>query len=212
MDGARMERIIAITLTVVFCLYAAAYAQIKDFGIRGNVMDIQEEDMLDVIAKKAGDINKTMLMKQFKGAQEDSMKVNLHLPRCENNASRALVPTYTLKQDIVMPDGTVTYRRGYKFNPLSKLHFSGPVAFFDGNDSAQTNFFLSKNVGYLFATAGNLKELGRHGHHIDPATKAMVERFELRCVPTVYIQKGETFTVVEINPDQLAVSKDGKKR
>lgn len=183
-------------------LVASLFA-LKDFGVVGNLYDISEPNLMAEIKKAAKEINKTALTQDVKKSFNENFKSHTGLVACEKNSSRTFRPIYVLKEDIVLPDGSTLYKKGYSFNPLSKLNFAEKIVFFDGKDQGQST--LAANIGgILLLTRGDVRDFEKkYKKRADPSIDKYIESFNVKCVPSIIEQSGELLLIREISAREV---------
>lgn len=184
---------------LVICCGGFLFAY-QDLGTFGNVIGPSEPDMMEDITAKAKDINKTRVILNVKNALQKEIQPNFHVVSCDINQTRNIVPNYTLKEDVVMPGGKVLYKKGYSFNPLSKIKFPGVIAFINPQEDSQIQIAKRLNSKIIFISEGNITGIEKkHGQRVEPISEKVVEAFSLKCIPSFYKQDGETLKIKEIN-------------
>jgi len=187
----------------------------EDLGVWGETYEIDEPDFVKTMEVLGRDLNRTKIVAEAKESLAKQMHVERFVPVCGKSDKRIYEPLYTLEHDIVLPDGTVLYKKGYTFNVLARLKESGRgfskyVVFVDADDPAQQAIAkYYKNGATVVAVAGNIRNLTKMGVYAFRADKNLVEHFGVRCAPSVYVQRGERFEITEIDPKDL---EKGEKR
>jgi conjugal transfer pilus assembly protein TraW len=130
---------------------------------------------------------------------------NLHvLPRATANRSFLVDMNYTLDQDLLDAEGKALYPKGFTFNPLDYLSFSGGLVVVDGADPLQIDWFkktpYADNKGArLLLSNGSAFELIRQlKRPVFYLTSDIAERLQLTAVPSIVVQKENKMLVKEI--------------
>jgi len=133
------------------------------------------------------------------------------LRTAEKNTTFTVDMTYILQHDIPDGKGGILYPKGYTFNPLDYVVFPNTLIFINGSDRRQVEWFKASTYYkdpkvMLLITDGSFKELSEElKRPVYYAKREIVERFKLRAVPSVVVQKGRNMEVREI-----AIKRDKK--
>jgi conjugal transfer pilus assembly protein TraW len=176
---------------------------IKNLGVVGETYPIAESDVVAELKEEAarknhfGDDEFLERMKTYQPA-------DIHyLPRATMDRTFLVDMTYTLDRDLLDGDGKVIYPKGFTFNPLDYVSFSGGILVIDGNDPAQLKWFketpyadnhqvrLLLSDGYAYEL---IKQLKRSVFYL---TDEIAGRMQLSAVPALIIQKGDRLQVRE---------------
>ena len=193
------------SLLLLIALKGAAYA--KDLGVVGATYPVSEKDALQEIEERASQIdwgkyfNKDKMKKVVTNFKPEDMTA---LKTAERNTTFTVDMTYTLAHDIPDGKGGILYPEGYMFNPLDYVVFPNTLVFLNGADRRQVEWF--KTSAYykdhkvmLLITEGTFQELSEKLRRpVFYAKREIVERFKLRAVPSVVVQKGREMEVKEI--------------
>ena len=190
------------TLSALFFFPVLLFAY-KDLGVFGPQYEITEPHLMNEIKKAASELNKTAMKKQIGESYESGFRVDYPIRACDKNTTRMFRPNYTVKEDIVYPDGTIAYKKGYSFNPLSRMQFNENITFFNADAPEQTSLAL-KNSSLLLITKGDIKKLEKtYKKRFDPAIPKYLESFNIRCVPTIVKQQNDALILEEISAKEL---------
>jgi conjugal transfer pilus assembly protein TraW len=178
------------SLILVIALKGAAYA--KDLGVLGETYPVSEKDALQEIEERARQID------WGKYFNKTALKT------AERNAMFTVSMTYILEHDIPDGKGGILYPKGYTFNPLDYVIFPNTLVFINGSDRRQLEWF--KTSAYykdhkvmLLITEGLFQDLSEElKRPVYYAKREIVERFKLRAVPSVVVQKNRKMEVKEI--------------
>lgn len=201
----RHIRTLIIGVCATFALSAPVFA--RTLGTFGNTYSIAERDGLDEIREKAKKVD----WAKYFNAQNFSKRMAGHeksfefiLPKAKADNSRLVDITYTLPFDIYDTNGKVLYPRGFTFKPLQYMPMPYSIIVIDGSDKSQIKWLKASGYGTKVAamvlttggeTAKLIKELKRPVYVAD---RRIVDRFRLRAVPSVIVQKGLYVEVQEI--------------
>ena len=180
-----------------------ASGAIKDLGVVGETYPVVEPDVVAELKEEAARKNRFgdgEFLERMKTYQPEDIH---HLPRATRDRTFLVDMTYTLDRDLLDGDGKVIYPRGFTFNPLDYVSFSGGMLVINGNDSAQVKWF--KKTPYadnhrvrLLLSDGHayelIKQLKRSVFYL---TDEIAGRLHLSAAPALIIQKGDRLQVRE---------------
>jgi conjugal transfer pilus assembly protein TraW len=125
----------------------------KDFGIEGEVMEIKEKSLLEVIYETLSEYEKDGRLKEFQERYLEKMTKEIKEPKAirgisftkmnVKNTKRYFDPTIELKEDIVGGGGELIAARGTRINPLDYGFFGEEWVFIDGRIKEQRMFASS---------------------------------------------------------------------
>jgi len=193
------------SLLLLIALKGAAYA--KDLGVVGATYPVSEKDALQEIEDRARQINWS---EHFNKDEVKKVVTNFKpqditaLKTTERNTTFTVDITYILEHDIPDGKGGILYPKGYTFNPLDYVVFTNTLVLINGSDRRQVEWF--KTSAYykdhkvmLLITEGSFKELSEElKRPVYYAKREIVERFKLRAVPSIVVQKNRQMEVKEI--------------
>jgi len=186
-----------------------------DLGVDGNTYAVKEKDAVEEMKELAKNIDWGKAL--VKGSREKRIKEYrpgdlVALPRATRDEVRSVSLDYTLDFDITDDKGNVIYPRGFTFNPLEYLTYDKTLVVLNGADKDQVAWFKSsryfKDVNVkLLITDGSYYDLSKElGRLVFYTNSKITSRLQLRAVPSVVTQKGQSMEVAEID-----FSKSGKK-
>ena len=179
----------------------------KDLGKIGNTYPIAEKDALEEIKEKAKNIdisryiNKNKLENKIKNYRPNDTPP---LKTAHSDSSFTVDLTYTLDFDITDGRGNIVYPKGYTFNPLDYINYNRTIVVINGADNRQVEWFEESKYGkdintLLLITNGSYYRLSQKlKRQVFYANTKIVERFELKAVPSVIYQKENVMEVKEI--------------
>jgi conjugal transfer pilus assembly protein TraW len=124
-------------LTFVVLVGGPASGAIKNLGVVGETYPVVEPDVFAELKEEAARKNRfgdDAFLERMKTYQPEDIH---HLPRATMDRIFLVDMTYTLDRDLLDGDGKVIYPRGFTFNPLDYVSFSGGILVIDGNDPSQ---------------------------------------------------------------------------
>jgi len=195
-------RIFSILIFVVL-VSGPACGAIKNIGVVGETYPVGEPDVVAELKEEAAKKNRfgdDEFLERMKTYQPEDIH---HLPRATMDRTFLVDMTYTLERDLLDGDGKVIYPRGFTFNPLDYVSFSGGILVIDGNDPAQLRWVkktsyadnhqvrLLLSDGYAYEL---IKQLKRSVFYL---TDEIAGRMQLSAAPALIIQKGDRLQVRE---------------
>lgn len=184
-----------------------------DLGVRGDVEEILERDLVDVMKDKIAKIDwakkKEESIKRFWKNQQ-----YLELRVARKNVVKEVDPTVILSSDLKDAYGKVLVAEGTKINPLDKTEFTQAVVVFDATDSRQVEIVDSK-IHELSKTHHKITLIStqfsrddgwnfykgvsnRFDKAIYKLTPEIVNRFELEFVPSIITADSKMFYIEEV--------------
>lgn len=182
-------------LTGLFFLVGAQKAWADDKIVLGKLYPITERDALEEIEAR---VATTPFDKKVFGEEKDWAALRSPiLPEAEKDASRRVVPFYSLGFDIPDRDGNVLYPKGYTFNPLEYVRL--PQRLIVVNQAQLAWAFEQHEAGDMILLSGGnaLDAMRTHNRPIFKLEEQIKERLDLRFVPSVIKQEGTAFIVNE---------------
>jgi conjugal transfer pilus assembly protein TraW len=123
-----------------------------DHGVHGELFEIMEEDMIEVLMRRLGQLKESGKLAEFQKEFQEKAKKRLLEPKAVSHMTPTTHervfyadPTLTIEGDIVLPEGLnnaghVLARKGDRVNPLHTLKPHKGLLFIDGDDEAQQQF------------------------------------------------------------------------
>lgn len=137
--------------TTMFC------AQARDFGVRGTISPIEEQDPIVLIQSKLKRMEGKGDLKRHQKALQEKTRAVVERPHPVEGVSKAQEfrvfyydPTFVVREDITDHQGRVIHKKGTKINPLETVSLSEDLLFFDGDDPEQKEWAqrtLAKSLG-----------------------------------------------------------------
>ncbi len=195
----RVFSVLAFAVLVV----GPASGAIKNLGVAGETYPVVEPDVVAELQEEAARKKRfgdNEFLERMKTYQPEDIH---HLPRATRDRTFLVDMTYTLDRDLLDGDGKVIYPRGFTFNPLDYLSFSGGMLVIDGNDPVQVKWFkktpyASNHRVRLLLSDGHayelIKQLKRSVFYL---TDEIAGRLRLSAAPALIIQKGDRLQVRE---------------
>jgi conjugal transfer pilus assembly protein TraW len=180
-----------------------ASGAIKDLGVVGKTYPVVEPDVVAELKEEAARKNRfgdNAFLERMKTYQPEDIH---HLPRATMGRTFLVDMTYTLDRDLLDGDGKVIYPKGFTFNPLDYVSFSGGMLVIDGNDSAQIKWFKetpyadNHQVRLLLSDGYAYELINQFKRSVFYLTDEIADRLHLSAVPALVIQKGDRLQVRE---------------
>ncbi len=138
---------------------------INDYGKYGEVFEIIEDDLIEVMKEKLQKQQETGALQALEKKIEQNVRDNVRNPKRVAGIRKATEhreyyydPSVFLKADIKDHNGKVLIRKGERFNPLDKMpFFEKELLFIDGEDEEQVEY-LKK----IIKADKNLRIITRH--------------------------------------------------
>ncbi len=178
-----------------------------NIGTFGATFEIKEKDALDQIISglKHRDWRKFFNKKRFVSAfQRYENRLSTDLPLSKKHKIYKVNMSYTLDRNIIDAKGNVIYPKGYTFNPLDYIRVPFVYVIIDGSDRKQVKWFLkskyyNKIKAMILICKGDVLTLEKKIKlPVFYADKRIIKRFDIKTVPSIAYQKGDTFYVEEI--------------
>lgn len=181
----------------------------KDFGIRGELFKIQEENLLSVIQKQLS-----------KKTTEHSLDPILHklqtaalYPQSPLVPSAAAThriyyydPTFFVNEPITDQNGVVLFQKGTKVNPLQNRNLSSGLLFFDGDNPFHLRWARTQPESCKWILVhGNpfkLEEQEKRPVYFDQQGFS-VSKFHIQHIPARITQEGLRLKIEEFSIQEL---------
>lgn len=205
-----MKKLVLIIVLLIVAQTVPQTSFAKDFGVYGTVFEIKEEGFLVMIQRKLKLIdieeeNKKML-EIAKNKVIEPEAVN-GIRSTTEGRSFIYDPSYTLKEDIILPNGKLLHKAGTKVNPLNYVSLDKKLVFINGRDNGQVEWFKEQRKSLnitekdkLVLVAGKPIELGEKLNqevYFDQAG-VLTSKFGIRQVPAIVEQEHDKFRINEI--------------
>ncbi|MDR3155771.1 MAG: type-F conjugative transfer system protein TraW [Holosporaceae bacterium] len=136
----------------------------KDLGTFGEQFEIAEIDLLEEIAMKLQEFEKTGELKAVQERIQRMVQEMIQRPRSisgithtEEAKKFTYDPTMTTSRDLRDHRGHIFVRKGERFNPLDKIPLSKPLLFIDGDSEGHIQWAISKITDPQFEGHDNAK-------------------------------------------------------
>ena len=184
-----------------------------DFGVKGDVKEILERDLIEVMQDKVAKID--WAQKKRESIERFWTKQYfIDLPFSTANRTRHIDPTVLITSDIKDAEGKTVVPAGQKINPLDQVPFTQAVIVFDATSKKQITIVENKlqqltskysKITLISTRFENDKGWEFYKSVTDQFSKPVykltpeiVDRFRLERVPSVITSTGKVFVVEEI--------------
>jgi conjugal transfer pilus assembly protein TraW len=217
------SRIIGYTVVLLGVLVFGIYflfgrsnkAEAKDFGVHGQVWEIEEKDIVSYIKSQITEEKADKIQKDF----ISQSKKHINRPKPFGGITKTLEskihyynPEITLTKDVVDQTGKVLYQKGTKVNPLDHQSFTRQLLFIDGDEIKQVEFAVSKHhqIGEdmkIILTNGSPIELMKK---YNPRKGDISGKNNLQTIRFYFDQEGYLSKTFGINTVPTLVKKEGR--
>lgn len=204
----------AIWLVLFVIVLSAQTVQAKDLGVHGHLYTISEQDFLEFIQARLGQLQQSGEFKQLqltwqKQAQEKAIRPQpvKGLSTTTDERTWVIDPSITLSTDLEDHMGNTIIPAGNQFNPLNRVSLRQPLVFFNSDDEAQCDWVKNmlgeqQQKFKLILVQGNISETATYFEqsiYFDQAGK-LIAYFQIKHIPAIVTQKGDTLEVREVIP------------
>jgi len=199
-------------------LYLSAIAFIsvgvhaKDFGILGEVFEIEEPHLIEYFENKLKAMEESGRLDEINADMVERAKGKIFEPPAVTGLVKANEdnhyfwdPSVTAPQDYVGHDGQVVVKKGTTENPLDYVSLPQPLIFIDGSDKDQVDYAMNEHVdsdvgARIILTKGRpfdiMKE--RQVRVYFDQKGILSSKFQLKKLPSKITQAGRVLRVDEV--------------
>ena len=187
-------------------------------GVQGNLYEIQEENFIEMVKRRAGELDGDKLVDQTVSRFWNGQQMH-PLPMANETNSYLVDLTITVEQDIITPQGHAIARAGDRINPLDQIPFNRVGIIFDGTEKAQLDWAIEQaqealsnnNAPIMMTTRIDHSEDGwaNYEHineHFPMGLKLLdhmiINRFDIQHAPSKFEQHGRYIKVTEVALDE----------
>jgi conjugal transfer pilus assembly protein TraW len=206
----------ATAAALVLILSITGKVQARDFGQQGAVWPVIEPDLLAQIHARLVQLEQSGETARLNARlkQRTVARVNRPAPVAGMGLASALRswnidPTIAVENDIRDDKGRTILARGTRVNPLDTVPLHGALVFLDGDDKAQIDWALARygrSPAKFILVKGaplELMKARQRRFYFDQGGK-LTQRFAIRAVPAVVVQRGRALRVTEQPPRPAA--------
>ncbi|MXZ13256.1 MAG: hypothetical protein F4Y78_04525 [Candidatus Dadabacteria bacterium] len=203
--GSRAWVSVALGLVLIFAFQSErAQSSEKDLGVHGKLYEIEEEDMLSYVRRKAGKIDMRALRESMERKLGESYaehsSVSLNVPSAEKERVRYVDPSVVVRNSlydhtgkIISPAGTV--------NPFDYVSLSKSILVLREEQIEMALEEIGKRGGkpILILTDGDIRRTSSlAGQPVYRANPFMLKRLKIEKVPSLVTQDGQLLRIKEI--------------
>jgi conjugal transfer pilus assembly protein TraW len=183
----------------------------EQLGQYGNTWNIQEQDAIDMIKGRLGEMEKRGELTKYWNDYRDTQLAGLENPKplpgieaVVEPQIRMFDPTYTYTETVKDHLGNVLVPAGTKINPLDYTPLSKAIIFIDGRDPKQLAYAKQRTEEHprdkVILVAGSFLKLNREwGRPVYFDQQGiMTKKFGIERVPAVLTQKGRQLQIEEL--------------
>lgn len=206
-------------LFFLLCLGQSITLYAKDFGVRGKITPIVEEDPISLIQSKLKTMEERGELERRNRELQKKTSMAVERPKPVEGISKAKEthifyydPTYIVPEDLKDQTGQIFYKKGTKINPLETISLSQELLFFDGDDEDQVVFAkeklkekLAENSVKLILVKGaplSLSEELKVPVYFDQSG-LLIKKLGIHHVPALVTQEGVRLRIEEIKKEDL---------
>ena len=200
------------TLLLLLCVGSPIALHSKDFGVRGKIAPITEENPIVLIQSKLKGMEERGDLEQHNRELQKKTKAAIERPKPVEGLSKAIKthifyydPTYIVPEDLKDHTGQIFYKKGTKINPLETVSLSQNLLFFDGDDDEQVAFAKEK---LKEKSKENLKESSVKLVLVKGAPLALSEELK---IPVYFDQSGLLTKKLGIHHVPALVTQEGMR-
>ena len=204
-----------ILIILVFTTSAIAIEQPYSFGVQGKVYDVKEDDMLDLIKTRLDEyLANHNVKKTLQKAVQRQFQNNINFPVCKEEKSFINKMEFTVQEDIFFK-GQYIAKKGDKYKLLERNPLNGYIFFANYNNEDDKellieliNAYKEKNIRINIVN-GNLYNAKKdienkfpelNNINIGKASKLIMQKFNLKCIPVIIQQKDTHLIISEFSP------------
>jgi conjugal transfer pilus assembly protein TraW len=199
-----MRLFLVVSMSILICF--GSFAAIRDLGKHGEVFEIAEKSLLEVIQERLSGMEKEGKLEELNNLFAEKVKKKVLNPtpvegivNTVNEREFFFDPSIFEADDITDHEGNIIVKGGTTLNPLDHVDWGRPLIFINGKDEKQVAWAL-KQEGKLVLTNGSPFELNeKHNFwfYFDQGG-ALTEKFGISQVPAIVSQEGKMLKISEI--------------
>ena len=206
---------VLVKLLIVVLTALAPPALAKNYGSYGQTWEIAEENLLNAIYTKLGEMEAAGEVEQLQKDMTARTKAYVNRPipvpgLVRTDQPTRLVefdPSITLTRDLKDHRGVVFARAGTRINPLDHSPFNKRIVMLDGDDPEQVAYALKKGdeqdtlLVIVNGAPLDLTKKYKRRFWFDQ-DGVMVKRFGIKVVPSVITRADRKPHILEVNLDE----------
>ena len=198
--------------------YAGSTATLAptDYGVLGEVFDIQEQDLIEVITQKLQKLQAEGKLDAYQHQIQAKVKESIERPQPVKDVVHTKTPrSYTFDPSIVVSkdlkdqNGNVFYKKGTVVNPLSIRPMTKPLLLIDGDSTDHLTWAFKMLKTYplakiIFIKGAPLKIMQEIGLSIYFDQQGVIcNRFGIQQVPALITQKDDQLLIQEMKAEDI---------
>jgi len=188
----------------------------KDYGVRGHVFPIGEEDLREYILKRIEALTQQERDRICQEIQSHYQKIFLHpmrvrgIRRAAAHAVHYFDPTVVAKEEVRDASRSIVIEKGASYNPLH--HFSLPqeIVFFDGEDATQLQWARENhpNVIWILIAGSPIELETQEGRAIYfDQNGLLTKKLNIEAVPALISQEGSRLKIESVPVGEAVCTK-----
>ena len=187
-----------------------------DYGVLGEVFDIQEQDLIEVIMQKLHTLQENGQLETYQHQIQAKVKESIERPRpikdvVHTKTPRAYTfdPSIVVSKDLKDQNGNVFYKNGTKVNPLTIRPMTKPLLLIDGDETNHLTWALKMLKTYplakiIFVKGAPLKIMKEIGLTIYFDQQGVIcKKFGIKQVPALITQKDDQLLIQEMKAEDV---------
>lgn len=188
---------------------------IIDHPVEGELFDISEEDMLDMLMRRLHQAKEDGKLEDIENKMKERVQQSALYPKsldlraCTRERIYYVDPSLTITEDIKDHEGKMIVAAGTKINPLDHMNLSKGLLFIDGTIEDQVDYAIrNQEKFHVLLTKGSpilLGEKHQQKFYFDQ-NGLSVKRYGIEHVPASLEQEGKRLKITEfVLPQQEGV-------
>ncbi len=187
---------------------SGAYA--KDFGVRGPIYEVVEENLLKLIHNRLVAMQQDGTLADIQQIIQDRAKTGIQRPapvkgirHATENRTWTVDPTWVLGQSIYDHKGQLIAKEGQRLNPLDFITMSETLLFINADNKAEIKYtqqlLTDKNIKIILVN-GNVVDLVENFNrpvYFDQQG-LITSRFGILYTPAIVKQNGRVLSINEV--------------
>ena len=181
----------------------------KNIGQYGQVFQVDEEDIRQIIMKRLESMQKSGSLLHVQREIEQRIAAHtirpkpLTLTTTSKPKTFRIDPTVTVSHDLWTPDGLLIAKAGLRINPFERVHFSKTLFFFNADDARQVAWvkkhYADFNHVKFILTGGDVRVAAELFGRIYFDVNGLIStKLHIKHVPSIVNQDGLYWQVREI--------------
>lgn len=210
--GMTVPKCCSIALVILMMMPLCTMA--KDFGTRGQVFPIKEQDFRVFIQNRLAYMQQHGQLTAYEKAAKKRIAKHayrpapLHLGTQSDTEVTYVDPSIVLKRNITDQLGHVLVKAGTKVNPFKTVHLHEVLIFFNGDDATQGNWVLHHYQHYKWVkfilTGGDIRDAAKaFGRIYFDQYGHLTQKLHIKHVPAIAQQQGLKWKITTIGTKEF---------